>query len=229
MTQHVWDHLLTDVDRTVIQEGGFADAGAQVWESRGVGENPLILVVDVQKKSIGTDGPITEAIDVHPLAMGEIALDAIDEIAQFLSVARDADVPIIYTRSTPPSYDDPNHEELQIVDQIAPHEDDVVLDKSRASPFYRTDILTRLTERAIDTIVVVGTTTSGCVRASVVDAQSNGFDVIVPQECTYDRIAASHEVALLDMWMKYAEVVERTEAEEFLRTIDRSEEAEPET
>ena len=217
MTEHVWSHLLDEEDRTVIDEGGFAESGAQVWESRGTGENPLVLVVDVQNKCIGTEGPITEAIDVHPLAMGDVALEAIDEIAAFLEVVREEDVPIIYTRSTPPSYDDPNHEDLRIVDQVAPHEDDVVLAKSRASPFYRTDLLTRLTERDVDTLVVVGTTTSGCVRASVVDAQSNGYDVIVPQECTYDRIKASHEVALLDMWMKYAEVVERTEAEEFLR------------
>jgi nicotinamidase-related amidase len=67
--------------------------------------------------------------------------------------------------------------------------------------------------------MIVGTTTSGCVRASAVDAQSAGFDVIVPQECVFDRIKASHEVGLLDMWMKYGEVVEREEAEAFLRTV----------
>ena len=217
MTKKVWDHLLDEDDRIVIQEGGFAEEGAQVWESRGTGENPLVLVVDVQNKSIGKKEPITEAIEAHPLAMGNIAVNAINHIADFLEVTREEDVPIIYTRSTPPSYEDSEHEDLQIVDKVAPQSEDVVLDKSRASPFYRTDLLTRLTERSIDTLLVVGTTTSGCVRASVVDAQSNGFDIIVPQECVYDRIKASHEVGLLDMWMKYAEVVEQTEAEEYLQ------------
>jgi nicotinamidase-related amidase len=223
MTRHVWDHLLEEDDRTVIQKGGFADSGAQVWESRGTGENPLVLVVDVQNKGVGKPGPITEAIEAHPLAMGDIALEAVKEVEQLLGVARDAGVPVMYTRSTPPSYDYKNHEDLQIVEQIAPRGDEVVLEKSRASPFYRTDILTRLTERGIDTVVIVGTTTSGCVRASAVDAQSAGFDVIVPQECVFDRIKASHEVGLLDMWMKYGEVVEREEAETFLRSAGEGE------
>ena len=217
MTNEVWDDLLEGVDRTVIRKGGFADSGAQVWESRGTGETPLVLVVDVQNKGIGKPGPITEAIEAHPLAMGDIALEAVDEIETLLDVARDVGVPVMYTRSTPPSYDDEDHEDLQIVDRIAPEDDEVVLEKSRASPFYRTDIITRLTELGVDTLVIVGTTTSGCVRAAAVDAQSAGYDVIVPQECVFDRITASHKVGLLDIWMKYGEVIERTEAEEYLR------------
>jgi nicotinamidase-related amidase len=68
-------------------------------------------------------------------------------------------------------------------------------------------------------VIVVGNSTSGCVRATTVDAQQHGFDVIVPQECIFDRIEASHKIGLLDMWMKYAEVQEREEVEAYVESI----------
>jgi nicotinamidase-related amidase len=125
----------------------------------------------------------------------------------------------MYTRVVPSSYDDPDHPDLDIVEPVAPKEGEVVIDKSYASAFYGTDLLSRLVRGGHDSVIVVGNSTSGCVRATSIDAQQNGFDVLLPQECLFDRIEASHKVALLDLWMKYAEVLEREEVEAYVRSL----------
>jgi nicotinamidase-related amidase len=222
MTRHVWEDLLTDRDSQVITAAGY-DEGSAAWESRGEGTDPLVLVVDMQRAIVGEDMPILEAIESSDYGgtMGRVAWEALNQIEPFLDCARDFDVPVTYTKVVPAGYDSPDHPDLQIADRIAPEPDDDVVTKSYASAFYGTDLLTRLVRDGIDTVVVVGNSTSGCVRGTVVDAQSRGFNVIVPQECVFDRIETSHKVALLDMWMKYAEVLEREEAMAYLeRTVD---------
>jgi nicotinamidase-related amidase len=148
--------------------------------------------------------------------MGEIAWRAIDHMEPFLEFVREHDIPITYTRVVPSSYDDPEHPDLAIVDPVAPEEGDTVIDKSYASAFYGTDLVSRLIRADVDTVVIVGNSTSGCVRATAVDAQSNGFNVVLPQECIFDRIEASHKIGLLDLWMKYAEVLEVEEVKSYL-------------
>lgn len=219
MTEHVWEDLLTDRDKEVISEAGYDEAGASSWESRGLGDDPVVLVIDMQRLVVGEDEPILDAIDDYRTAMGEIAWDAIDHIAPFLEFARERGLPVTYTRVLPSSYDDPDHEDLAIVDPVAPEPGEAVVDKSYASAFYGTDLLSRLVRGNHDAVIVVGNSTSGCVRATAIDAQQHGFDVVLPQECLFDRIQASHKVALLDLWMKYAEVLERDEVEEYVERI----------
>ncbi|UHQ98852.1 isochorismatase family protein (plasmid) [Natrinema zhouii] len=220
MTEYVWKDLLTEEDEQVISKAGYDQGGASSWETRELGDSPLVLVIDMQRLIVGEDEPILNAVESHRTAMGEIAWDAIDRIAPFLSTARDHDIPVAYTRLVPPSYDDPDHEDLAIVDPVAPEPGDPIINKSHASAFYGTDLLSQLIRRDIDTLIVVGNSTSGCVRATVVDAQQRGFDVALPQECLFDRIEASHKIALLDMWMKYASVLESEEVESYLQTIN---------
>lgn len=217
MTDRIWEDLLSAQDRRVIEKAGYDTKGASSWESRGAGENPMVLVIDVQQLIVGDNVPILEAIEEYRTAMGEIAWEAVERIESFLAFARENDVPVGYTRVVPTSYDDPEHEDLQIVDPVAPEPGDLVVDKHYASAFYGTDLLARLNRNGIDTLVIVGNSTSGCVRATTVDAQQHGFDVILPQECIFDRIEASHKIGLLDMWMKYAEVLETEAVEEYLQ------------
>jgi len=73
-----------------------------------------------------------------------------------------------------------------------------VINKSYASAFYGTDLLSRLVRGGHDSVIIVGNSTSGCVRATAIDAQQNGFNVVLPQECVFDRIEASHKIALMD-------------------------------
>ncbi|MHB9287898.1 isochorismatase family protein [Halobacteriales archaeon Cl-PHB] len=219
MTDHIWDDLLSEQDKQVITKAGYDEAGASSWESRGLGENPMVLVIDMQRLVVGEDEPILDAIEDYRTAMGDVAWDAIDEIQPFLEFVREKGLPVTYTRVVPSSYDDPDHEDLDIVDPVAPEPEDTVIDKSYASAFYGTDLLSRLVRGDHDSVIIVGNSTSGCVRATAIDAQQHGFDVILPQECLFDRIEASHKIGLLDLWMKYAEVQERSEVEEYVEQI----------
>lgn len=219
MTERIWEDLLTERDKQVISAAGYDKEGASSWKSRGMGTNPVVLVIDMQRLVVGEDEPILDAIEDYRTAMGEIAWDAIDHIELFLDFAREQGLPVMYTRVVPSSYDDPDHDDLDIVEAVVPEDGEVVVDKSYASAFYGTDLLSRLVRGDHDSVIIVGNSTSGCVRATAIDAQQNGFDVILPQECLFDRIEASHKVALLDMWMKYAEVLEREEVEAYVEEI----------
>jgi len=219
MTAHIWEDLLSERDKQVITKAGYDKAGASSWDSRGTGTDPMVLVIDMQRLVVGENVPILEAIEEYRTAMGEVAWDAIDHVAPFLDHARDHDVPVAYTRVVPSSYDDPHHEDLDIVEPVAPEDSETVIDKSYASAFYGTDLLSRLVRGGHDSVIIVGNSTSGCVRATAIDAQQHGFDVLLPQECLFDRIEASHKVALLDLWMKYAEVLEREAVEEYVAEV----------
>jgi len=113
-------------------------------------------------------------------------------------------------------------EGTRIVDEIAPLEGDLVLDKSYASAFYGTPLLTYLVGLGADTLVITGVSTSGCVRASAVDAVTRGYKVAVVADAVADRIVASHQVALLDLWMKYTDVVDSVEARNYLTSAGSS-------
>jgi nicotinamidase-related amidase len=219
MTERIWEDLLTEQDKQVVTKAGYDEAGASSWESRGLGDDPMVLVIDMQRLVVGDDEPILDAIDDYRTAMGEIAWEAIDHIEPFLEFVRDRGLPVTYTRVVPSSYDDPDHEDLDIVDPVAPGPGETVIDKSYASAFYGTDLLSRLVRGGHDSVVIVGNSSSGCVRATAIDAQQHGFDVVLPQECLFDRIEASHKIALMDLWMKYAEVLEREAVEDWIEGI----------
>jgi nicotinamidase-related amidase len=95
----------------------------------------------------------------------------------------------------------------EFVTEVAPRDDEILVPKQHASAFFGTPLISYLLDRGVSTLFVAGTTTSGCVRATVVDASSFGFRVVVPQECVFDRSQASHAVNLFDMDSKYADVM----------------------
>lgn len=212
---NLWDTLLTEQDKAVIKQAGYETDGATIWDSRSLGRNPALLIIDMQRLLIGRNVPILEAIGDYRAAMGDIAWKALSHITPFVQAARWAKVPVIYTRVIPKgrSADDPS---VQIIEPLAPLASDLVVDKRYTSAFYGTDLLTYLIRRRIDTLIVVGNSTSGCVRGTVVDARQHGFHPLVPVECVFDRIEASHKIGLLDMWMKYAAVMPVAEALEYI-------------
>lgn len=99
----------------------------------------------------------------------------------------------------------------QIDPLVAPAEGDVVFEKQQPSAFFGSDLHERLGARGIDTLIVCGTTTSGCVRATVVDGMSLGYRVVVPVEAVSDRARTPHRAALFDMGHKYADVLRERE------------------
>lgn len=215
MPERPWDSVLSDRDREVIEAAGYDEKGASNWNTRGVGDSPMLLIIDVQRVTVGADVHITEAVEESRIAMGEVAHRALEHIVPFVEFIREQGIPVTHTRVVPPAYD-PDDPEVQIVDALAPREGEPVLDKRYASAFFGTDLVSRLVRADVDTLVVVGDTTSGCLRATVVDAQQYGFKIVVPKECVFDRVELSHRVSLLDMWMKYATVRPVDEVRELL-------------
>lgn len=104
-----------------------------------------------------------------------------------------------------------SHPAGQVVPELAPRRGELVVRKNQASAFFGTNLAPWLVQRGADTVVVTGCTTSGCVRASVVDAISYNFRPIVVRDCVGDRAAAPHEANLFDMGQKYADVLDRDE------------------
>ena len=222
----VWDDILTSTDREVIYRGGYG-------KPRGLGERPALLIVDPQYNYAGADKPILEQIQEWPSGAGESAWRAIERLKPVMQAFRDANRPIIYTRQVQKSiafdgfaakksaqdfsrYLD-GSKGTSIVDEIAPKEGDLVVNKGYASAFYGTPLLSYLIKLKVDTLIVAGGTTSGCVRAACVDAVSRNLDAAVLEDCVYDRITVSHKVALLDLWMKYCDVMTSSDAIAFVK------------
>ena len=211
----LWDDLLSEQDRAVIRKAGYAEHGAASWDSRELGGRQALVVIDMQRLLVGEDVPILEAVEQERVAMGEIAWKALDSIKSMLRVSRDAPIPAIFTRVIPKGRN-PDERALQIIDELAPEVEELVIDKRSSSAFFDTQLNDYLHEREVDTVILVGNSTSGCVRATAVDARSHGYGVLIPEECVFDRIQASHKIGLLDLWMKYATVVPLDEALEYV-------------
>jgi len=223
----IWDDVLTERDKQVFREGGFA---ARI----GFGEKPALVIIDVNYNFVGDKPePVLEAVKRFPLSCGEEGWAAVHQIASLLSLSRQKRVPVIYSNvdmsPTPPGWRNMKSsrrkeiyatpETNDIVREIAPAENDIVIYKRRPSIFFGTSLVSILNSLGTDTLLVCGCVTSGCVRASVVDAFSYGYRVVVIEECTFDRGQASHKINLFDMNAKYADVLSATEVKEYLSKL----------
>lgn len=223
----VWDDILTPTDREVIRRGGYG-------KPRGLGQRPALLIIDPQYNYAGADKPILEQIQEWPSGVGESAWRAMERLSPLLHAFRERKRPVIYTRQVQKSVafdgfaakavrDSSQYLEgskgTSIVEEIAPVEGDLGIDKSYTSAFYGTPLLSILVKLKVDTLIVAGGTTGGCVRATCVDAISRNFDVAVVEDCVFDRISVSHKVALLDLWMKYCDVILSQEALRYVQDL----------
>jgi len=182
----------------------------------GFGARPAVLVVDMTRA-------FTE--DRFPLGNTAAGTPCVAAVRTLLETVRPLGVPVLYSRydafaadaewgrwldkGTGAEPDSPMRgpEAHEIADGIKPAAGDIVVTKTKPSAFFGTPLASMLTYLGVDTVVVTGMVTSGCVRATVIDAFSHNYRVIVPVECVADRSATSHEVNLFDMDMKYADVL----------------------
>ncbi len=220
----IWNDILTDTDREVIRRAGYG-------RPRGLGQRPVLVLIDPQYNYCGADRPIIEQLREWPSGVGESAWQAVAGIRRVLAAARQTRVPVIFTRQVQKTMefdgfaakaerDGANYLEgamgTRIVAELAPLPGEPVVDKGYASAFYGTPLLSILIKLQADTLIVAGGTTSGCVRAFCVDAVSRNFNVGVVADAVFDRIRASHQVALLDLWMKYCDLLATEEAIKYL-------------
>jgi maleamate amidohydrolase len=211
----VWDRFLTEQDKAVFSAGGYG-------RRMEPGSRPALLVIDVTYGFCGDrPEPILESIKRWRSSSGQKAWDALPHVQTLLGAARTAEIPVIYTRGAPRRADgfdrgrwaDKNARQGsdtpmtdEFMEQIAPVPGDLVVEKRKPSAFFGTTLTSHLLSWGVDTLIVCGTSTSGCVRATVVDAFSLDLRVIVAEEATFERGEASHAMALFDMDMKYANV-----------------------
>ena len=179
----------------------------------GMGEQPALVVIDLINAFTDPDTDLGSAVD-----------DVIAQTERLLSAFREYDLPRYFTTvAYEESYGDAGRfvekvpalrelelgtEAVAVDDRVAPVGDERVVLKKYASAFFGTDLSTELTTHRVDTLVVTGVTTSGCVRATAVDSLQHGYRTIVPADAVGDRAEGPHRANLFDIDAKYGDVVE---------------------
>jgi nicotinamidase-related amidase len=210
------DHCWKDVvDWTTMQ------IFAKYRRALKIGARPALLAIDLYDMAYrGGPRPVIEVIKDHPSSCGEYAHAAIAPTQRLIAAARATGLPVIYSTqdigensqpanafATVMAFGDLTEEHFRIRPEFAPDKGDLVIKKQRASIFYGTPLVAHLVKMGIDSVIICGESTSGCVRASAVDAYSNGFHTVLAEECCFDRSLISHKVTLFDLHHKYADVM----------------------
>lgn len=199
-------------------------AKARLGESIVMGSRPAVLVVDF---SCGfTDPECTLGSDLTP---------QVEATRRLLDAAREKELPVIFTTiGFEPSLKDgglwlqkvPSLGDLQLgghwveIDpRLAPRPDETVIVKKGASAFFGTNLAAILISQGVDSVVLCGATTSGCIRGTAIDLLQYGFPTLVPRECVGDRAQAPHEANLFDIQAKYADVVPLDEALAYVESV----------
>ena len=225
--QKPWDGVIPAEDIEA-----FGGAFAQQYRPISAGTRPAVIVVDMTREFVDSS---------YPTGFSPTGVPAVAAISALLDVARSADLPIFYTKT----FADPNYKPRPaergrwkalnpadgassrslppgdvIVDELAPQPEDIVIHKGfRPSGFNSTHLGPCMVQAECDTAIVTGMSTSGCVRATLLDAFQLGLHCIVPFECVADRSQLSHKVNLFDMHMKYADVVSLDETIDYIEKL----------
>ena len=191
----------------------------------GFGERPALIVIDMLKGFTDPD-----------MLLGSNLAPQIEAQKPLLAVAHERNMPVIFSTVMYHEADirdagiwglkqrgaltlTANSEAVKVDPRLDRRQSDSLLVKRYASCFFGTDLVPRLTSRRVDTLIITGCTTSGCVRATAVDAVQNGFRPMVVREAVGDRSVAAHEQSLFDLDAKYADVVSLDETLHYLKTV----------
>ena len=208
-----WDTLIPQSELDIYRDAGFGGA-------LELGRRPALLIIDVQYRTVGSRRvPIRESMQEFKTSCGEVAWAAVDKIGVLLTLFRKRSWPVIYPYVAPkiasdyariseksPGLMSASARGYDFVEEVAPLETELTLPKRHPSAFFGTPLTSYLVDLGVDTLVVTGCATSGCVRGTVVDGFSYNFRMAVPHDAVFDRSQVSHAVNLFDMASKYAEV-----------------------
>jgi nicotinamidase-related amidase len=224
---HPWDDVISAEDLQRYDAAGFG-------RPSGIGATPALLVIDVQYRTLGdSPKPFDEAVKDYPTAVGQAGWDAAAQIERLIASFRAAGRPILYPHVAPklaydagtlgakvPAIMNVAEQGYRIPDHLAPRPQDIMLPKKHPSAFFGTPLVSYLIDLGVDTLVVTGCSTSGCVRATVVDGFAYNFKAIVPHDAVYDRSELVHKVNLFDMGQKYADVMSTDDALALLDAVE---------
>jgi nicotinamidase-related amidase len=199
-----------------IDETGAMYAERDFGTEVGMGERPALLVIDLINAFTDPEGDLGSDVE-----------SVLDGAERLLDTFREHDLPRYFTTvAFEDSYGDAGRfiekvpalrelhlgtEAVEVDDRVAPVGSERVILKKYASAFFGTDLETELTTHGVDTLVLAGVTTSGCVRATAVDSLQYGYRTIVPADAVGDRAEGPHEANLFDIDAKYGDVVETDE------------------
>jgi maleamate amidohydrolase len=233
MSEPIWNQFLTARDKAVFAASGYGARG-------GFGKRPALLIVDVNWAFCGDrPEPILESIKRWRNSCGEDAWVALPFIKSLIDKCHAKGIPVIYTTGVrrddnwdsgswlwKNSRGDEDRQPIvtnldgnEIAAPIKPAPQDIVVYKQKPSGFFGTNLASYLTLLGCDSLIVTGTTTSGCVRATVVDAFSLNYRITLAEEGCFDRSQASHAINLCDMNAKYADVVKTSEVLDFFEGL----------
>jgi len=223
-TERVWDEFLAADDKITLKERPH-----QVWS---YGQRPALVLIELYRWVFGDERPtsVKDAMEEWPGTCGPQAWDALPHLQRLLAAARAAELPIVHVtgldpadsgvagwsnrgkRETDSFVADPTKADrlrrrFHIVDEVAPLPGEAVLRKAAPSGFFGTLLMSHLHAHDVDGIILVGESTSGCVRATCVEGRSYRFKMTVVEECCFDRHRTAHAMNLFDMHQKYADVL----------------------
>lgn len=207
-----------------------APSVSEVYDRAGFGRRvdrgtrPAVVVVDLTNGFTDTRQPTGAPLD-----------DVVAHTLRLLVTAREVGVPVVFTtiafdgarlassawlrKATGMAALVEGSPLVAVDDRLGRREDEALVTKHGASGFFGTDLAALLTARGVDTVVITGATTSGCVRATTVDAVQSGFSVLVPRECVGDRANGPHEASLFDIDEKYGDVIGVADAVHYLEGL----------
>jgi nicotinamidase-related amidase len=213
MTTTPWDDVLDDELRDLL---------ARRPARSIVGMRPVLVAVDLY--DLVYDGgplPVVDLMEKFPASCGEFAWRALPGTIKLFESARASSIPIVHVtydtriETDPRTVHPTNRKRRQpdlglykFKDELAPREGELVVYKKRASGFFGTPLSAFLNELGADMLYFVGESTSGCLRASVIEGVSYGYPVAVVADGVFDRYPLNHKVSLLDLHLKYATVID---------------------
>jgi maleamate amidohydrolase len=232
----IWDKFLTEQDKKVYAASGYGSRG-------GFAKRPAVIIVDFNYAFTGdVDEPILASIEKWRNSCGNYGWAAIPPTQRLIASARENHIPVFYSTGIDPRADGfdrgawsfknrrsqedrkvvvPGVRGNDIVREIIPLPHEFLIEKLKPSAFHGTPLLGYLIDLGVDTLLICGTTTSGCVRATVLDAFNQNYHISIVEECTFDRFESSHAINLFDMSAKYADVIGVDEATDYLRGVQR--------
>lgn len=221
-----WEAIFPELERRIYEKARYG--GKQEF-----GQNPALLIIDVTLAFVGTRPvEILDAIDEFPSSCGKVAWEALPKIKTLLEACRGASVPVVFTTGDAnfkaifanatkrsPAAQDIEAKGDEIPEVIKPRQGEYVVRKARASAFFGTHLITYLIRKKVDSLLITGTTTSGCVRATTLDAFSFGLPAFLVEDCIFDRSRLSHLVNLYEMNSKYGTVISLAETLDLVRKL----------
>ncbi len=188
------------------------------------GKNPALIIIDFVDAYLNPDSPLYAGVE-----------SALKSTQKILESARTANFPIIFTNVefTPGGGDggiffkkvgalkcfEKGSPLGAFPENVAPKDNEITVTKQYASAFFGTSLASTLTAAGVDTLLITGVSTSGCVRATTVDAVQHGFIPLVIRDAVGDRDERPHEANLFDMQAKYAEVISQDDALKYISTV----------